>query len=288
GAVKAFQSALELAQQSSNRRGLVQANLYLGDVLRRLKKYKEATDHLNSALAAAEQAGMVEEKWKALYALGRTAEETGDPQAALDDYRRAASIIESVRAGLRTPLRTDFLADKRDVYDSLIAFELSRPSPSLNELLQWMERSRARTLLDRMAARTPLGEFNLPLLQSRLSAETMLVEFWVSKQDSAAVWITAAGSGIVKDGSADSVRAGAEKLLTAVQAPGNGWKDSSREMGAKILAGIPLRRHLILVPDGPLNIPFEVLRVPGSEALLIEQCDVTYLPSARFVAAPDA
>jgi CHAT domain-containing protein len=41
-----------------------------------------------------------------------------------------------------------------------------------------------------------------------------------------------------------------------------------------------------VVPDGPLNIPFEVLAVPGSEALLVEQSDVTYLPSARFVILP--
>jgi CHAT domain-containing protein/tetratricopeptide (TPR) repeat protein len=287
GARQAFTAALELAQQSSNSRGMVQANLYLGEVLRRLKKYKEASEHLNAALAAAEKAGLVEDQWKTLFSLGRTNEETGDLPAALDDYRKAISVIESVRSGLRTPLRIDFLADKRDVYDSLIALELRQSSPSASELLEWMERSRARTLLDRMAARTPLSEFNLRLVQSRLSPDTVLAEFWVSKQDSAAVWITAADSGIVKYASADDMRAGAEKLLAAIQAPGDGWKNSSREVGAKILAGMPLRRHLIVVPDGPLNLPFEALGVPGSETLLIERCDITYLPSARFVALPE-
>src|SRR5262249_58655099 len=104
--------------------GMVQASLYIGEVLSRLKRYKEAAGHLHSALEAAKQTGLVEEQWKTLYALGRIAEETGDPQAALDNYRTAISIIESVRSGLRTPLRSDFLADKRDVYDSLIALEL--------------------------------------------------------------------------------------------------------------------------------------------------------------------
>jgi CHAT domain-containing protein/tetratricopeptide (TPR) repeat protein len=286
GARQAFTSALDLAQQTSNTRGMVQANLYLGEVLRRLKKHEEAASHLRAALEAAGKAGLIEEQWKTLYALGRTAEETGDRETARDDYRKAISIIESVRSGLRTPMRIDFLADKRDVYDSLIALELSQPGPSASELLQWMERSRARTLLDRMAARTPLSEFNLQLLQSHLSPETVLVEFWVGKQESAAVWINASESGIVKYASADDVRAGAEHLMAQMQAAGNEWKDASRKIGATILTGIPLRRHLIVVPDGPLNIPFEVLAVPGSEVLLVEQSDVTYLPSARFVALP--
>jgi len=288
GAAEAFSAALELAQQSSNSRGMVQANLYLGEVMRRLKKYEEASTHLKAALAGAEKAGLVEDRWKALYALGRTAEDTGNAQAALDDYRTAISIIESVRSGLGTPLRIDFLADKRDVYDSLIAVELRQPAPAASELLQWMERSRARTLLDRMAARTPLGEFNLHLAQSHLSPDTVLVEFWLGKQDSIAVWMTRTESGIVRYASADEIRADAERLLAAIQASGDGWRGVSHEVGAALLTGIPLRRHVIVVPDGPLNIPFEVLAVPGSEALLIEQSDVTYLPSARFVALPAA
>jgi CHAT domain-containing protein len=288
GASEAFTAALQLAEKSSNNRGMVQADLYLGEVLRRLKKYQEASNHLKAALSGAEKAGLIEDQWKALYALGRSAEDTANPQSALDDYRAAISIIESVRSGLGTPLRIDFLADKRDVYDSLIALELRQPAPAASELIQWMERSRARTLLDRMAARTPLSEFNLQLAQSHLSPDAVLVEFWLGKQDSIAVWITATQSGIVRYASADDTRASAERLLAAMQAPGDAWKSLSHEIGAAILAGIPLRRHVIVVPDGPLNIPYEVLAVPGSEALLIEQSDVTYLPSARFVALPAA
>jgi CHAT domain-containing protein len=45
---------------------------------------------------------------------------------------------------------------------------------------------------------------------------------------------------------------------------------------------------MIVVPDGPLNIPFEALGIPESGKLLIEQADVSYLPSARLVAMPGA
>lgn len=286
GALKSFNSALALAQASSNRRGIVQANLYIGEVLRRLDRYKEANSHLETAYEGAQHEGLVEEQWKALYALGRVAEQTGDSRSALDDYRRAISIIESLRAGLRIPLRNDFLADKRDVYDSLIALELQQPTPSAEELFQWMERSRARTLLDRMAARTPLSESNLELIHSRLSEDTVLVEFWVGNENGLAVWITQNGIGMIRYGSVDDLRLAAGNLLRDVQSSGNEWKDISRELGAKLLTGIPLLRHLILVPDGPLNIPFEVLEDPQTKKLLVERSDISYLPSARFLTMP--
>jgi CHAT domain-containing protein len=44
---------------------------------------------------------------------------------------------------------------------------------------------------------------------------------------------------------------------------------------------------MIVVQDGALSTPMEVLAVPGSDGLLIERGDVSYLPSARLVAIPD-
>ncbi|HEY6970957.1 MAG TPA: CHAT domain-containing tetratricopeptide repeat protein [Candidatus Angelobacter sp.] len=284
GALKAFATALQLSQQSSNSRGITLANLYTGELLRRLSQYKEATSHLKVALETAQKSGMVEEQWKSLYGLGRIAEQTGSAQTAIEDYKKAISIIESVRAGLRAaPLRTDFLADKRDVYDSLIAFVARQPNASADELFRWMERSRARTLQDRVAARTPLNETSVPLVQSHLPPDTLLVEFWMANQDSAAVWITASESGIVHYPDAASIRAILGQFLAAVQMDGEQWKQSSRELGSRILAGIPVRKHLIIVPDAPLDIPFELLSIPGG-SLLIEHSDVSYLPSARLVA----
>jgi tetratricopeptide (TPR) repeat protein len=286
GALQAFAEALRLSRQSSNYRGLVQADLYLGEVLRRLHRLEEATGHLREAASTAQAAGLVEEQWKALYALGRIAEQTGSDQEALEDYHQAIALIESVRAGIRaTALRTDFLADKRDVYDSLIAFELRQSSPSVDELFHWMERSRARTLQDRVAARTPLIEPRLPEIQAHLPQEAVLVEFWMGSQDSMAVWATPSASGFVRY-SADEIRKNVAQLLASIQKDGDSWKEPSRELGAEILSGIQLRRHVIVVQDGPLNIPFEVLGTPGSQKLLIEQADVSYLPSARLVAMP--
>src|SRR5215467_3830630 len=67
GALDAFQQALKLARQSANNRGVVQANLYRGEVLRRLQRFPEANASFAAALAGAERAGLVEDQWKSLY-----------------------------------------------------------------------------------------------------------------------------------------------------------------------------------------------------------------------------
>lgn len=288
GALDAFTAALDLSKRASNNRGLVQASLYRGEVLRRLHRLSEAKSNLEAAFDEAQKAGLIEEEWKSLYALGRTAEDQGAPEGAAEDYSKAIKIIESIRAGLRaTSLRSDFLADKRDVYDSLISVELQQAAPSVSEIFRWMERSRARTLLDRMAARTPLQEYSLEKIQAHLPRDAVLIEFWVGNQSGAAVWLSHAQTGLVRYASSDDIRKNADLLLAAVQGSTDRWQGPSKNLGNQLLTGIPLERHLLVVPDGPLTIPFEILGVPNSDRLLIEKCDVSFLPSARFVVMPN-
>jgi len=71
-ALDAFTAALELSKKSSNNRGLVQASLYRGEVLRRLHRLSEAKTNLDAAFDGAQRAGLLEEEWKSVYALGRT------------------------------------------------------------------------------------------------------------------------------------------------------------------------------------------------------------------------
>ncbi len=246
-AAASFSRALDLAHESSNRRAIAQTLLYRADVLRRLNRPTESRADLDGALEAAKQGGLIEEQWKALYALG--------------DFKAAIAIIESMRAGLRLPpMRTDFLADKRDVYDALIAARLEDPQVSASEIFDWMERSRARTLLDRVAARTSLPHLSLADVQARLGSGTTLVEYWVGADQAAALWATSSRSGVVR--------------IPKISLDG------------KLLDGLPIENHLIVVGDGALaSIPFESLKLAGGQ-FLIEHADVTYLPSAQFLAIP--
>src|SRR5262245_6668654 len=187
-ALDAFDAALTLADASSNQRGKVQAQLYRSETLRRLGRLPEAERGLRVALAGAESAGLVEEQWKALYSLGRVLEASGQRREAQQAYEKAIEGIESVRAEVRTvALRSEFLADKRDVYDALIALRLVEPSASSSDIFTLIERSRARTWQDRLApdARLPaLGD-----VQTRIPRDTLLLEYWSSGPDAALLWI---------------------------------------------------------------------------------------------------
>ncbi len=259
GAMDSFTRALELAEHSSNRRGVAQARLYRGELLHRQGRLKDAEGDVEASLRAAKEGGLVEEQWKGLHALGRIAEGNGRMEDAARDYQLAIATIEALRASLKlAALRSDFLADKRDVYDSLIQLRLRDPNCQPAEIFNWMERSRARTLLDRVRGRVWLPDPTMEAIQPRLAAGTLLVEFWMGSDSGAAVWVTNTSAGLVR------------------------YRDAT---GDGVLNGIPAARRMIVVPDGALSsVPFEMLRVPGSDSLLIEKCEVSYLPSARFVA----
>jgi tetratricopeptide (TPR) repeat protein len=132
GALEAFSQAAKLARDSSNRRGAVQASLYRSEALRFLHRFSEAAKDANYALEGARTSGLVEEQWRALYVLGRIEEAEGHGGAARNRYLEAVHLIEAIRAGLQTgTLRSEFLADKRDVYDALIDLRLRDSGPAL-------------------------------------------------------------------------------------------------------------------------------------------------------------
>jgi len=82
GALQAFTAALKLAREAGNSRAEVQAELYSGEILRRLHRSEAAEESLAQATTGAQRAGLVEEHWKALYSTGLLADAQGDPARA--------------------------------------------------------------------------------------------------------------------------------------------------------------------------------------------------------------
>src|SRR5262245_56810243 len=182
-ALEAFDAALALARGSSNTLREAQALLYRGEVLRRLNRIAGAERDLREAFSAAEASGLVEEQWNALYGLARVAQSKDDRTAARAALERAIATFESVRSDLRTvALRSEFLADKRDVYDALIWLRLNEQPIATGDVFRLLEQSRARTWQDRL--RPDAGAPSFAAVQQSLPADALLLEYWAG----AACW----------------------------------------------------------------------------------------------------
>ena len=286
-ALDAFGRALTVARESSNPRGEVQALMYRGETLRRMGRLADAAGELQAALSGARRVGLVEEQWKALYSFGRVLEAQGRPDEARRSYEEAITAIESVRADLEAVnLRSEFLADKREVYDALIGIRLAEPSVAAGEIFGLIEQSRARTWQDRVqpdAQRLSLGD-----VQPTIGPDALLLEYWSSEAASALLWISSSSSGVVKQAASPDDRKTVQRLADSVSRGDHDWRSASVAAGRILLEGLPNVAgvtRLIVVPDGPLHaIPFEVLTIPGAQELLVERFEISYLPSAAFLA----
>lgn len=284
-AAATFGEALRLAGASGNRREQVHARLYLGEVRLRQNRLAEAAPEFAAAAAGAGEIGAVEEQWKARFGLGRVAARAGRTAEAAARYREAIEIIEGVREKLQLSWRADFLAEKRDVYDALLGLRLAGGAPP-GEIFAWMERSRARTLQDRL--RGPLE--SLENLQRRLRPGQLLLSYWTSPRGTAVVWADRARSGCVPlTLPADF----APRLLAALARPGAEWKSAAEAAGQALLPReLPwdTARELLVTPDGELAaVPFAALLRDG--APLVESRTISYLPAAALLlreAAPAA
>jgi CHAT domain-containing protein len=283
-ALKTFDRAMVLAEKTGNQRESMQVRLYRGETLYRMARLSQAEREFQAALASATQLGTREEQWKALYALGRIALRNGRADQAEAKFREAVTRIESLRSKLQLSLlRSDFLADKRDVYDALIKLLLLRNDAGA--AFEYIERSRARVFQDRFEKVAP-GSLTLASIQNRLPSDAALIEFWTGPDSVAAVWVTRQGSGIArKDFSTEEMTQFQQAVSGLPENLGQDWRRDFAKISAMVPAGItPFAQeqyaHLLLVPDGFLSLtPFELMSLDRGE-LLLEKHDLTYLPSA--------
>jgi CHAT domain-containing protein/tetratricopeptide (TPR) repeat protein len=290
GALDAFSQAERLARAAGDTRGLVQAELYSSEVMRRLHRLNEARSLSESARDGARTAGLIEEEWKALYVLGRIAEEEHKPDDAVKLYQQAIEKIEGTRARLAAPsLRTDFLADKRDVYDSVVSLRLTRPGVSPDEIFHMLEESRSRGLQDRLSSNAP---DSLGGIQALLPGDTLLMEFWSAGDQAAVVWATSRAAGVRAIRGGNQIDETINSLLeSAAKNDGTDWREPASRLGAELLTNAPIDdtalTRLIIVPDGRIQfVPFELLQKSESSPLLIDRFSVSYLPSARLLSRP--
>lgn len=277
-----FTDALRLATESDDRPRAVHARLYRGETLYRRGSLAESAIDFQMAADEATALGEREETWKALYGLARIADRNGETAKSDQWLNRAVELIEDLRTGLAvSSLRSDFLADKRDVYDLLIEH-----ANGTVDMFRWMERSRARNLQDRIRPAT-LPELNA--VARGLSPDTALLEYWLGNSSAAVLWISAAETGVRRwRFSRDDADAIAALPVALANPQRQDWREAIGGAAHRLLEEIPpLKqagiRHLVIIPDGVLaRLPFEALPLDGS-TLLVERFSVSYLPAASLV-----
>jgi len=127
--------------------------LDLGISYMRLNKNMEAKKSFESAIEIATKAADPDPQWRAYNWLGRMAENEGDDQKAFEYYAKAISIIESMRVKFTdSGLKSLFMRDKSNVYERMI--KLLYKMQRAPEALHYLERAKARVMLDMLAEKT--------------------------------------------------------------------------------------------------------------------------------------
>jgi CHAT domain-containing protein/Flp pilus assembly protein TadD len=287
-----FRSSLALSEKTHNRREEMQAHLYLGETLFRAGSFPLARQEFELAQSGAKELGTEEEQWKSLYGLARIEASGGDFESAERDYRGAIALIERSRSQLQlSALRSDFFADKREAYDGLLSILFKRNN--VKEAFLFLEKSRSRNFQDRMQEKQQpnVGPLTLESVQASLGPETELLEFWASGDQIGVIWCTHEAAGVKLKQFTPAQQAQFQDALRNIpdhfqlaDANGESFFDAVLDDTLAIPPGV---HHLLIVPDTWLSyVPFDLLRTErGSSTLLIERCDITYLPSATLMRA---
>ena len=285
-----FRSAISLATKTHNRREEMQAHLYLGETLFRAQSLATSRAEFEQSGRIAAELGTTEEQWKSAYGLGEVAQSNGNTEGAEAYYRQAIANIEKTRSQLQlTALRSEFFADKREAYDALITLLMQKNAVS--EAFTFLEKSRARNFQDHLRAKnreSQGSQLTLESARASLAPETALLEFWTAGDRFGLIWCTRDQAGLVFKQLSSTEMSDIRAFLDGMpNVLGDDWRERSTVLSAlfpantSFLRGI---RHLMIVPDGWISyVPFDLVPATDSRSVLIEQFDVSYLPTAAIL-----
>ncbi len=127
----------------------LQARWLHGEAARALGNNALAHERLNATLHDAERQMVPQVVQRSYTSLGLLAAAQGDSAAAEASFHQAIALIEQMRAPLPAEeFRTAFFADKLTPYAELVRLCLDSPTDRTAEALTYVERSRARALID--------------------------------------------------------------------------------------------------------------------------------------------
>ena len=257
-AARYFEQVREAADQSNDQREGLQARLYRAELALRSGDLPLAKLLWTQALRLSRESKSLEEEWRSLYGLARI---SGSRMLA----RQALDSIEGLRSGIGAPsLKSDFLADKSEVYEFTLALDYEHTDSE--SAFHTMERSRALSLREALPATPSL--LGLKEFQARLEPDEGALVFETGKLHTYALWITA-----------KEARLERLALPQALAAKLVGEREY-RQLASLLFGNAMLPKgRLWVIPEGPLAlIPLELL--------MPREVETAYLPAAWFLEAP--
>ncbi len=145
-------AALRTFREQGVKMGVLQARLHLAEM--RVDRGESPIRMLRSLSQEAEKSSLIALQWRVETALARAYMNANRWQLGLKYYRRAVEAVERVRLLLYgDDFRVAFLQDKMRLYEELLALLLDRGTPTaIQESFQLVERSKSRTLMERLAS----------------------------------------------------------------------------------------------------------------------------------------
>ncbi len=153
-AKKHMLQALQLSKVVNDKFNQAKTLVALAKLDSLVENRREAAEYANSAYGIAQQLGAREVQWRALMYMGKISQQAGSFEDARGYYARAISLVEQMRASLKTEaFRSGFLDNKYQLYEDMI--HLLVGMGRISEAFEYSERSRARVFLD-MVSRSHL------------------------------------------------------------------------------------------------------------------------------------
>ncbi len=131
-------------------------DVLLARILLQMEQPAAARERCREALRHLDDLDIPASSAKAWLVLGQSEEALGDRAAALDAYRFAHALLESLRTHLhREELKISFFRDKTELYRSLVAITLAgEPTPAEQRAaFTYIEQAKSRSLADLIAFR---------------------------------------------------------------------------------------------------------------------------------------